>query len=562
MAYQIPEGWEVVEDVEPAIPEGWEVVGRDETVSAKNAALQTERFGSMAADEIPVLGQVESQAPPMEQAERDIGDVLTGVGETALTAATGATGGTAGYISGVLRGLEKFARGEATAEDVARMAAEQAANFTYMPRSEAGQEYTQAVGEVAGALPPVLGAAPMQSVQTATALPKLSQAVKKAAQRPAAKEIVRLIEAGEIDPKTVGFDAIEGIAVKNPIERKLINSGITDTTLATVKVFTPEEKARGRQMVKITQAIKKDPTRIDHPTDVIGESLQARIKNIYRANEDAGRRVNVAAKALKGQPYDIGPAAGEFLKTLRDDLRIKFNADFEPVFTDSPVKANATSRNAIKTAVAEMKRVYAKGDAQAAHDFKKMLSELVDYSGRDQSGVKGEAQTKLKGLRKSISDDLNSKFEDYGAANKDYSDTIRVLKELQRIGGSSTDLTDDMAKIKLGKLANRVLTSYPSKGDLMKALKAAEDISNRFGGQHDDNLIRLAVLADELETRFKVAPKRSYQSGVEKGVTAAKEAAKAVTSPVDAAGKIVEAATKPRTPDETEVFKMLEELLQ
>ncbi len=102
-------------------------------------------------------------APPAP--EPTLGQRALGVGETALSAATGATGGTLGMLGGTISqaGREilsgNFGTPEA-AQRISQNAAEGAANLTYAPRTQAGQEYTQALGEISEplvALTPALG---------------------------------------------------------------------------------------------------------------------------------------------------------------------------------------------------------------------------------------------------------------------------------------------------------------------------------------------------------------------------------------------------------------------
>ncbi|WP_049083244.1 hypothetical protein [Acinetobacter nosocomialis] len=101
-------------------------------------------------------------APPTP--EPSFTDKALGLGETALSAATGATGGTLGMIGGTIgqAGREilsgNFGTPEA-AQRISQNAAEGAADLTYAPRTQTGQEYTQALGEISeplAALTPAL----------------------------------------------------------------------------------------------------------------------------------------------------------------------------------------------------------------------------------------------------------------------------------------------------------------------------------------------------------------------------------------------------------------------
>jgi hypothetical protein len=120
-----------------------------------------------AAPAAPAVPEQPYTAPPAVRPVEtgpapSLGQRLIGAGEAALTAITGATGGTAGLIGGTVGGLAgsilsgQFGTPEA-AQEVERAAMEQAQRFTYQPRTRAGREATEAMGEfVQQVAPPVL----------------------------------------------------------------------------------------------------------------------------------------------------------------------------------------------------------------------------------------------------------------------------------------------------------------------------------------------------------------------------------------------------------------------
>lgn len=92
-----------------------------------------------------------------------LGQQAVGAGETALALGSGAAGGTIGMIGGTLKGLaEQLLSGQfgtPQAADAVEQAATQGQQaLTYAPRTQAGQEQTQSVGE---ALAPLAAVAPM-----------------------------------------------------------------------------------------------------------------------------------------------------------------------------------------------------------------------------------------------------------------------------------------------------------------------------------------------------------------------------------------------------------------
>lgn len=135
----------------------------------KNSAKRgTPEFDTVAqayqlakAEETTAVTQQQIAQPP---AQPSIGQQIVGAGETALTLGTGAVGGTLGTLAGTLQGLSQqilsgnFGTPEAM-RAVEKAAAEGAQALTYQPRTQAGQEQVQAVGQVlANVLPPVLPA--------------------------------------------------------------------------------------------------------------------------------------------------------------------------------------------------------------------------------------------------------------------------------------------------------------------------------------------------------------------------------------------------------------------
>jgi hypothetical protein len=162
----------------------------------KNSAKRgTPEFDTVAqayqlakSEETTAVTQQQIAPPP---AQPSIGQQIVGAGETALTLGTGAVGGTLGTLAGTLQGLSQqilsgqFGTPEAV-RAVEKAAAAGAQALTYQPRTQAGQEQVQAVGQVlANVLPPVLPvlAAPGMALQAARSAAPITQAT---AQRGAA----------------------------------------------------------------------------------------------------------------------------------------------------------------------------------------------------------------------------------------------------------------------------------------------------------------------------------------------------------------------------------------
>lgn len=130
--------------------------------AARQLAAVIQRARQDPSNQIP---EADVQETIQRPEETTLGQDIVGAGETALALGTGATTGTLGMIGGTLKGLaEQLLSGQFGTQQAAN-AVEQAATkgqeaLTFAPRTQAGQEQTQAIGE---ALSPLAAAAPFVS---------------------------------------------------------------------------------------------------------------------------------------------------------------------------------------------------------------------------------------------------------------------------------------------------------------------------------------------------------------------------------------------------------------
>lgn len=165
------------------------------------------------------------------QPEPTLGQQAVGAGETALALGTGATGGTIGSIGGTLKGLaEQLLSGQfgtqQAADAVEQAASKGAESLTYAPRTEQGQQMTQAVGEAVAplvALAPFAAevgtiaqgaraAAPVARAAAGRAIAPVQQAASKITEaiRPASADV----QAGAAGTRSGGAAAVEAGALR------------------------------------------------------------------------------------------------------------------------------------------------------------------------------------------------------------------------------------------------------------------------------------------------------------------------------------------------------------
>ena len=149
MDIELPNGV-VIQD----IPEG--TTQSQIMAAAIKAGLATEQ------DFLPVLGLVDrkSVTQPTPYKAPTLGEQIVGAGETGLTLLTGGTTGLLGTVGGALTGAyEEVKSGQFGTPQAARRIEERAAlggqQYTYAPRTQAGQEQIQALGKIGAELTPL-----------------------------------------------------------------------------------------------------------------------------------------------------------------------------------------------------------------------------------------------------------------------------------------------------------------------------------------------------------------------------------------------------------------------
>lgn len=284
----------------------------------------------------PILSMNEQPHQRPRKPEPSLMDEAIGVGEAFLTTATGATAGTAGSLIGTIEGIVQAARegkiGEPEAAQIIQQRAAELGGYgTYQPRTQQGQEYVQAIGEIAGALPPVIaGVNPAQATGMQQSLGRTAQVAASnlpiptsankamgglsvgAAEIP--KEQVRVERANEL-PVPLGGKLTKGMRTQDFSQQKFENE--------TAK--NPEFGAQLRdRYIELNEGINQN---IDAFLDATGTTITDKNWRSQTGNKvvdalSAGYR---AEKAKVDNAYNAARAKGEtqqviHLDTLNDYL--------------------------------------------------------------------------------------------------------------------------------------------------------------------------------------------------------------------------------------------------
>jgi hypothetical protein len=261
-------------------------------------------------------------------------DQIVGAGETALTLGTGAVGGTLGTLAGTLQGLSQqilsgqFGTPEAV-RAVEKAAAAGAQALTYQPRTQAGQEQVQAVGQVlANVLPPVLPAiaapgAVMQAARTAAPTVGAARQIAGAAGQRAAtatgQAIARPVQAATTAVReTLGMET-PAVATTAPAAGARVSGGAAATPEAMRRTTTAESLPVPVQLTK--GAATRDAQQLAFEKEQIKSDLGGPLRQRAEENNlQALQNFDALAEMTDAQLMDLSSTGGAVVKSLTDGL--------------------------------------------------------------------------------------------------------------------------------------------------------------------------------------------------------------------------------------------------
>jgi len=262
-------------------------------------------------------------------------DQIVGAGETALTLGTGAVGGTLGTLAGTLQGLSQqilsgqFGTPEAM-RAVEQAAAKGAQALTYQPRTQAGQEQVQAVGQVlANVLPPVLPAiaapgAVMQAARTAAPTVGAARQIGTAAGQRAAtatgQAIARPVQAATTAVReTLGMETPTVATTAPAAAGARVSGGAAATPEAMRRATTAESLPVPVTLTK--GAATRDAQQLAFEKEQIKSDLGGPLRQRAEENNlQALQNFDALVDMTDAQLMDLSSTGGAVVKSLTEGL--------------------------------------------------------------------------------------------------------------------------------------------------------------------------------------------------------------------------------------------------
>jgi len=433
--------------------------------------------------------------------ERTLGESVIGAGDALLTAGTAATGGALGFGAGTVTGILGELTGRLQPGEGLEEAQALAAKLTRAPATEAGQEYLKDVGDVLGTLPPVLGTTPVVGLNAAkVGIPKFASSRNKIISS-IANDVPENVQKSFT--KKLGKDRFQPhiFGMVKEARRQGFDEGVT-TLVANANPTTRRgmmrqvgvvEKAKGNARVKA----------LERTADIAGESLVRKHDFVLSNKKQAGVQLGRVAKKLNKESLNIDEPVNSFLDGL-ERLGVKFDEKGRPNYENATFEGVTPAETLINKVVRRIKRNegFGETDGLSAHEFKKFIDEQVSFGKKSEGGLGNKVEGVVKTLRREVNDSISSISKDYAQANKQFSDTVTVLDELEKVAGQKLDFSGKHATKAAGTLLRSQTNNTKGRANLLTVIENLESTAKKYGGSFDDDILSLSIFADELDTIF------------------------------------------------------------
>ena len=513
-------------------------------------ALQPEQATTTPSNDF--IPTEENLARPLPtQPERSFLDEAIGLGEAALTTATGATAGALGFGLGAAEGIVGELTGRIPQGEGIKEAERLASELTFLPRTEAGQEKVKALGDILGVLPPVVGSTPLNTLRPLVAGKFITDRLLK---NPRAKRALLADEIRRGNPNienvTKALDA-SGEIITRPASKRAVKvlggDHVAKGTVSVLENMNSASKAQVNKMLNNIERGRREPLFGDanRPSDILGQSVLNRAKQVSLINKKAGETIGNTAKSLKDVNVDINPVNNQFFNNL-NELGVTFSrADDGWVTPDfSRSKFIGGSQKEMTVLINDL--LDGTPSFETAHKLKRTIRDNIDFDTGGTGQIKGDSQLLLKNLSSGIDDVLDATSPKYKKANESFAKTIKLKNDFDKLVGKDIDVGENLSAEILGGKVMRLDSNAVSRTAIKKLLLNTDDVLGEFGVRFKDDIPSLVHITSKLNDSFKLAPSGSLKGNI---VTGGLDVAEAASGPIGAARVAAKKLAQIKDPD-------------
>jgi hypothetical protein len=308
----------------------------------------------------------------------------------------------------------------------------------------------------------------------------------------------------------------------------------------------------------------------NRPIMMAGKALNDRVKFLLDKKQQAGKKVGEAARNLRGVKVPFENAVDKFINGLADE-GVVFNggkpitkpSDYMKLdFRNSSFNGSKASEDLIRNYMRRLTNQVDNIDGFNLHAIKQQLPTQIEIAKnkRDQGGLVKKAELMLNDLRRDINESLRKVSPEYKAANDEFATAIKPLEAFNEVMPKNARINwEGVNADNAGLQLRKVLSNYNNAGDMVKALKNLDETVKIFGGKFDNDPIKQAIFAINLDKRLGANATTSLQ-GVSESATAA--AIKDIpTNSFDAVKTLGNVIRKAKRTDETQAIKAMRQYL-
>lgn len=499
------------------------------------ADLQQQQAQQQIQSEVPTDENLAIPAPGSP--DRSFGERLIGAGEAALTLLTGATGGAAAFAATAPDAVIGELTGQVETGEGLQKAQQAAANLTFEPRTEAGKEFVSDISGLLSVLPPILAAGPLGVLKPLVAGRAVTAKLLKS---PRAK---RALLADEIRRGNPNIDRVtkalneSGEIITRPASKRAVkvlgNDDIAKGTVSVLENMSTASKAQVNKMLNDIVRGSKDPIFKDanRPSDILGQSIANRARAVSKQNKIAGKAIGDAADALKDVNVDINKPKASFLNEL-NELGVTFSKGDDGWVTPDFSRSKFIGGSQKDMAVLINGILDGAPGFKVAHKLKQTIRDNVDFDKGGTGQIKGNSQRILKDLARGIDEVLDSASPKYKRANENFSKTIKLKDDFDKLAGKNIDIDSNLSAKALGGKGMRLDSNAESRVHIEQTLLRADEVLKEFGVRFRDDVPSLVHIVGKLNDAFKLAPGGSLKGNV---IGAGLDVIEATTSPLAAA---------------------------
>ena len=323
-------------------------------------------------------------------------------------------------------------------------------------------------------------------------------------------------------PQQGSFATVKALAPRAKIDSRAKNAlseGWDSGIISGIENASPLDRKKYKGMLNIMEKVKKDPLDTEvWPTNIIGNSINQRLKPLFDQNAEAGERLKREAVRLRGQSIDYAPIEQGLMERL-DNIGIEYNRDNKELsFTGSDIEMNTAAEKQVEKFINRILRV-GNDDALAAHKLKKWIDSQVEYGKTAKDPMLASVQRIMTKTRTDINESLRTLSPEYKDANIKWSETRGAIDKLDELTPKRTDLEHGDTNEILGTLSRKLISLYASGSDMRAAFEGMEKTATKYGGKFEDSIGRQVRFNEELNRVLGAARRGSYQGQTEQATT-------------------------------------------